>query len=113
MAAYAAFAAGERIGEADLPYYVRETPREEDAFRRHEAWPLAQKALACLASGSAGRKAIGIRLKEQGCAVSEGEVRRALEWLQSWGLTEAQTGRGGSRLTEKGAAVARQLAALR
>ena len=107
VAAYGAFAAGERLGEADLPYYVRESPRAEDAFRRHEAWPLAQRVLACLATGSAGRKAIGARLEEQGCEASEGEVRRALEWLQSWGLAEAQTGRGGSRLTEKGRRVTR------
>ena len=107
VAAYAAFAAGERIGEVDLPYYVRETPQEEEVFRRHSDWPLAQKMLAYLAAGSAGRNTLANKLQEAGEECSEGEVRRLLAWLQQWGLVEAQTGRGGSRLTARGLAAAK------
>ena len=61
------------------------------------------------AQGPMGRKQIASHTEENGCLLSEQEVRHVRKHLEEQGLLFISRGRSGSRLTEKGKELVRKL----
>lgn len=66
-----------------------------------------RQILAVLGQGSCGRCTLAAELARRGVRVSEYELRRRLEEMERRGLVVRGVGRGGTRLSEKGASALR------
>jgi len=119
---YLAAVAGEQVEPADLPEEIRDCAAAqlrvlEPVVRQSGGEPdltadlqFLLKALAVDPSGGAGRGALARAARERGIWLSEQEIRLRLRRLQEMGLVISHRGRGGTRLTAAGMAMAHALA---
>lgn len=113
IAAYISFMAEGDITLDSLPLYIQQriTDFGDDLTLLSSACPdlSAMEVLKTLldsavAEKGAGRSSIKASLDKKGIGMTEGKVRRVMGVLHEMGLIESPSGRGGSRITEKGEA---------
>ncbi len=120
---YLAMTGKEQIGAEDLPealrQEVRPAPAAESSSAARSFWTAARgkeeayRFLVCALGESGtgmGRGTLVERARQQDLPVTEQEIRGMLATLHSLGLISVSRGRGGSRLTQAGRSLWRELA---
>ena len=90
------------IQDAQSESAQRETVEQQSGMSMQEFWVMKELGEHYLHQAGIGRRAIAELCISHGHAVSEHEVRAALDKLSEKGYADVRQGRGGSRLTERG-----------
>ena len=90
------------IREAQSETAQREAVEQQSGMSMQEFWVMKELGEHYLHQAGIGRRAIAELCLAHGHAVSEHEVRAALDKLSGKGYADVRQGRGGSRLTEEG-----------